>query len=145
MNNKILGVIMRFVPIIFFFLSGYIAAKAQVRPEPSFAQITYYIITILMLRGIYFMATDTNKVPKMSKWTRAADILLLILFVGTAIGDFLHRYDQAVTTLNTTLMILCSTSLYLHEKVRDMRVAKWHEATKADDEKRVLGETTVMH
>ena len=144
MNNKILGVIMRFVPIIFFFLAGHIA-NAKVKPEPSFAQITYLLTTLLMLFGIYFMATDTNKVPKMSKWTRAADILLLILFVGTAIGDFLHRYDQAVTTLNTTLMILCSTSLYLHEKVRDMRVAKWHEATKADDEKRVLGETTVMH
>lgn len=124
--KKMVGLLMKWVPIVFLFISGNIS---QNKETPSLAHIIYMGITILMTWGILEMVTDKNKVPRMSNWTRMADVILLVLFVVTATKDFLHRHDANVTVTNSLLMFFCGTIIYLHEKVRDQRVAKLLEAT----------------
>lgn len=139
--KKMIGSFMKFVPIVFIFISG---AIGQNKAPPSFAQVIYMLISVLMLWGILDMVTDKNKIPEMTKWTRVADVILLVLFVATATNDFLHRHNANITATNSSLMFFCCVMIYIHEKVRDQRVAKLLEATKEANPKRGLGEIPVM-
>ena len=138
--KKGIGLLMKFVPIIFLFISANIGHD---KSTPSLPQVIYMLIAILMCYGILAMLTDKNKIPVMTNWTRVADIILLLLFVITATNDFLHRHDANVTTLNSALMLFCCTMIYLHEKVRERRVAKLLAATKEANPKRGLGESAI--
>ncbi len=138
--KKLIGYTLTFIPMIVVSVS--ILFLAIGKQTLTIEHKIYLLITYLMLYGIYLMVAGKDERPKTKiTWLRMVDVILLAVFVGTAIYNL--RHYSSITNTDGMLIILCGLSMFYHEKIRDHRIARLLKIYRTTEEKRGLGDPAV--